>query len=31
LLLGAAGDVSADFARHRSVPVAHVERPASTA
>jgi IclR family transcriptional regulator, pca regulon regulatory protein len=31
LLLGAAGDVSADFARHQSVPVSHVERPASSA
>ena len=31
LLLRTAGDVSADFARHQSVPVSHVERPASSA
>jgi IclR family pca regulon transcriptional regulator len=31
LLLRTAGDVSADFARYRSVPVSHVERPASSA
>jgi IclR family pca regulon transcriptional regulator len=30
-LLCTAGDVSADFARYQSVPVAHVERPASSA
>jgi IclR family transcriptional regulator, pca regulon regulatory protein len=31
LLLQAAGDVSADFARHEAAPVAHVHLPASTA
>ena len=31
LLLRAAGDISADFARDQSVPVSHVERPASSA
>ncbi len=30
-LLHAAGDISADFARHRSLPVAHVDRPATSA
>src|SRR5947209_1498172 len=30
-LLRTAGDVSADFARYQSAPVAHVERPASSA
>jgi IclR family transcriptional regulator, pca regulon regulatory protein len=31
LLLRTAGEVSADFARYQSVPVSHVERPASSA
>jgi IclR family pca regulon transcriptional regulator len=31
LLLRAAGDISADFARYQSVPVSHVTRPASSA
>ncbi len=31
LLLAAAGEISADFARYQSVPVSHVERPASSA
>jgi IclR family pca regulon transcriptional regulator len=31
LLLRAAGDISADFARHQSVPVSYVTRPASSA
>jgi IclR family pca regulon transcriptional regulator len=31
LLLRTAGDISADFARYQSVPVSHLQRPASSA